>query len=210
MSRVARITGDYTLTATGDVNIGATVVRIGGDLIVTGTTSTVNTTDTTLADNIITLNDGELGAGVSLGFAGIEVDRGTDPTVGLRWNETTDQWEITSNGSTWSSITTGAATFDLVNDLTPQLGGDLDMNGFDIVSLSNADIVLDPDGTGVVIATPLALDESAPEPAVKTGYNVVYAVSGDTPGGSGIHFKNDQTEDELISKSKAIVYSLIF
>ena len=39
---------------------------------------------------------------------------------------------------------------DLVGDTTPQLGGNLDVNGNDIVSTSNADIDIIPNGTGDV------------------------------------------------------------
>ena len=39
---------------------------------------------------------------------------------------------------------------DLVNDTSPQLGGNLDVNGQDIVSTSNADIDIIPNGTGDV------------------------------------------------------------
>ena len=40
---------------------------------------------------------------------------------------------------------------DVVDDTTPQLGGDLDVNGNKIVSASNGDIVIDPNGTGAII-----------------------------------------------------------
>ena len=40
---------------------------------------------------------------------------------------------------------------DLSNDTSPQLGGNLDMNGNDIVTTSNADIDLAPNGTGIVV-----------------------------------------------------------
>ena len=39
---------------------------------------------------------------------------------------------------------------DVVDDTSPQLGGDLDMNGNDIVTTSNANIDLNPNGSGVV------------------------------------------------------------
>lgn len=39
---------------------------------------------------------------------------------------------------------------NIVEDTTPQLGGNLDVNGNSIVSTSNGNIVLDPDGTGVI------------------------------------------------------------
>ena len=40
---------------------------------------------------------------------------------------------------------------DVVNDTSPQLGGNLDMNGNDIITTSNADLVLAPNGTGKVV-----------------------------------------------------------
>lgn len=40
---------------------------------------------------------------------------------------------------------------NIVLDTSPQLGGNLDVNGQDIVSTSNGDIEVDPDGTGVLV-----------------------------------------------------------
>ena len=45
----------------------------------------------------------------------------------------------------------GVALSNIVEDSTPQLGGNLDMNGSDIVTTSNADIDLAPNGTGKVV-----------------------------------------------------------
>tara|TARA_Y100001938_G_scaffold6855_1_gene8427 strand:- start:87 stop:605 length:519 start_codon:yes stop_codon:yes gene_type:complete len=39
---------------------------------------------------------------------------------------------------------------NIVEDTSPQLGGDLDVNGNDIVSVSNGNIALSPNGSGVV------------------------------------------------------------
>ena len=44
----------------------------------------------------------------------------------------------------------GAAISNVVEDTTPQLGGSLDVNGEDIVSVSNGNITLTPNGSGVV------------------------------------------------------------
>jgi len=62
---------------------------------------------------------------------------------------------LKTNGSgalSFASITeaTGSELENVVEDTTPQLGGDLDVNGNKIVSASNGDIVLEPDGTGKV------------------------------------------------------------
>ena len=45
----------------------------------------------------------------------------------------------------------GGGISNVVEDTTPQLGGDLDVNGKDLVTTSNGDIDLNPNGTGVVV-----------------------------------------------------------
>ena len=50
-----------------------------------------------------------------------------------------------------AAIAAQATVGDIVGDTTPQLGGNLDVNGNDIVSVSNGDIELNPNGTGQVI-----------------------------------------------------------
>ena len=49
-----------------------------------------------------------------------------------------------------SGLATSGAISNVVEDTTPQLGGNLDMNGADIVTTSNADLELAPNGTGHV------------------------------------------------------------
>jgi hypothetical protein len=49
-----------------------------------------------------------------------------------------------------SGLAASGAISNVADDSTPQLGGDLDMNGNDIVTTSNADIELAPNGTGHV------------------------------------------------------------
>jgi len=57
---------------------------------------------------------------------------------------------ITTNGA--GSLSFSTVLTDVVQDLTPQLGGPLDVNGQSITSAANGDITLDPNGTGDVIA----------------------------------------------------------
>lgn len=54
-------------------------------------------------------------------------------------------------GATGATGAAGGGLADLSADTTPQLGGDLDMNGQDIVTTSNADIELNPNGTGKTV-----------------------------------------------------------
>ena len=75
---------------------------VSGNLTVSGTTTTVNTETINLADNIITLNSNE--AGTPSENAGIEVERGTATNVALRWNEGSDIWELTKDGTNYKTI----------------------------------------------------------------------------------------------------------
>lgn len=49
-----------------------------------------------------------------------------------------------------AGLATSSAISNVVDDSTPQLGGSLDVNGQDIVSVSSGNITLTPNGTGVV------------------------------------------------------------
>ena len=49
-----------------------------------------------------------------------------------------------------AGLATSGAISNVVEDTTPQLGGDLDVNGNGLVSTSNGNIALTPNGTGVV------------------------------------------------------------
>ena len=209
MSTTKRITGDYTISPTGNL-------IIDGNLLVTGTTTTVNTSETTISDTTITLNAGEMSFGVSSGYSGIEVDRGTaDYDVGLRWNESALTWEISYDNGTWETI---ATTQDLetylqnvVEDLTPQLGGNLDVNGMTITSANNGNVVIDPAGTGLLkIDAPITLQNQGSAPTATSGYNKIYSSATQGGGATGIYFVNSSKADELASRTRAILYGLIF
>lgn len=71
---------------------------------------------------------------------------------------------LTTNASgilSWTAITqaTGSELENVSEDTTPQLGGDLDVNGQSIVSVSNGNIAITPNGTGQVQTTNLRYDE---------------------------------------------------
>jgi hypothetical protein len=68
-------------------NESGTVI-VSGDLLVQGNTTTVESETMVVKDNIIVLNSGETGAGVTLGSAGILIDRGpSTPDAELVWDE---------------------------------------------------------------------------------------------------------------------------
>ena len=229
MSTTKRILGDYNIetidssgNAANEVIVTTETFRVKGDLVVTGETSSVSETNLNVSNNTIMLNEGETGAGVTLGEAAVVIDRGTlnDGTsgygAGIRFNETTDLWQLSVDGNAWTNIQSssgsGTGIENVVEDTTPQLGGSLDVNSQQIVSTSNGDIVLAPDGTGTVKVegAEIALDELGSDPTAQAGYTLLYAKT-EGSGGTGLYFQTgSSTNDELVSKSKAIVYGIIF
>jgi hypothetical protein len=101
-----------------------------GNLTVNGTATTVNSETVTIADNFIELNS-NFTAGTPTQNAGIEVRRGDDPNVVLRWNEVNDWWEVTNpegTGSTYSAIltTSSVESTDAALVVTQGVGSDAD------------------------------------------------------------------------------------
>lgn len=103
MSKIVKVSnGDYRVQVQSGGKIWLDVgtspdtwtrgtVIITGDLDVQGVTTTIESTTTTIADGIITLNKGQTGAGIGLipnnYQSGIEIDRGTLPKAKLVFDE---------------------------------------------------------------------------------------------------------------------------
>ncbi len=78
-------------------------LTVGGNLNVTGTINSVNTTQVNIVDNKINLNTDFTGAPTV--DAGIRVERGTSADAEILWNETSDQWTLTNDGTSYHEIT---------------------------------------------------------------------------------------------------------
>jgi len=104
------------------VNTDATV---NGNLTVKGSLTSLQTTNTTINDNTITLNKGETGGGVTSGTSGIEIDRGpVDAKASLLWTESANAW-VFKLGSTNANLTAG--NLSITNNAN--IGGSLTASG---------------------------------------------------------------------------------
>ena len=125
------------VTAMGLLGTSAVVTDMG----LLGTSDNVTNMDT-CADNLIGINS----------FAERYRVASSDPTSSLDEGDlafnTTDNNLKFYNGSAWTSISPGIA--NVVDDSTPQLGGDLDVQTNSIVTTSNRNVLLAPNGTGLV------------------------------------------------------------
>lgn len=144
MGQFLRVNGDYNIRAgdgakitldTGPVASGGSV-RVTGNLVVEGDTFNISTTNLTIEDNIISLNTGEVGPGVSLIYSGIEIERGNTSAVtpqnnaSLLYDESTDSW-IIAHGSAPGPFNFDASSLRLKQILTNSTtdSGDLTLIG---------------------------------------------------------------------------------
>lgn len=108
---VGNLEVDGDISNKGNLNVDKNLT-VAGNLLVAGTTTQINTENLTIKDNFITLNDGDLGAtggqGITLGAAGIEINRGTSdgsstgtklPSAIIEYNEAEKTFQAGLDGS---------------------------------------------------------------------------------------------------------------
>ena len=317
MSQVIQTNGDYKIkTALGGnivLDTGPSLGRvvITGNLVVEGDTTNVEVSDLKVEDNIITVNAGESGTGVTLGYAGIEVDRGTIDNASFVFNESTHTWEIaigqngtysfddsnlrlrnliftdTTIGNNGIDLLLGNVnspgkavlrlfgvtgyednvlhsddipnkayvdrriienpTYQIVRDDSRVTVQDVDdpddplllesrvvtvVDNNEILSVynnrveiqnlqfytniienpsTNENIILKTSGTGKIeLNYATQYNHTGITPAVVEGSTLIYGDAPSPEGGSGVYFVNEQVNGELISKRKALTFSIIF
>jgi hypothetical protein len=150
MGQFLRVNGDYNIRAgdgakitldTGPAVSGGSV-RVTGTLIVDGDALNVNTTNLNVEDNIISLNTGEVGPGVTLVYSGIEIQRGDTSAItpqnnaSFLYDESTDSW-ILAHGTAPGPFNFDSSSLRLKQILTNS-------------TTDSGDLTLIGTGTGVV------------------------------------------------------------
>jgi len=119
-----------SITTTGNISVGASL-SVTGDLLVGGTTTTINTTNTKITDQLIELNQGYLGPPMSAD-SGIVINRGpSEDNLFFGWDEDVNKFTV------------GTGTFD--GDNTGELtltDADVRFAGIQSTSLTDNRIVI--------------------------------------------------------------------
>jgi len=91
-------------------------------------------------------------SGAAVGTLWLDTTNSGSNSLEIKFFDGTDDISFATVDTSANTINfiDSAVASDLVNDTSPQLGGNLDVNGNDIVSTSNADIDIIPNGTGDV------------------------------------------------------------
>lgn len=208
MTSYKRIDGDYYIQTidppTQKVYID-TDTTVTGNLTVQGNLTYINVDELNITDPFILLNASNTATYAA--NSGVLTHITSNTFAGIRYSDDSGVWELSVNTSstgetgTWSpivssgSIAAGANTEIQYND-----GGALGANAAFKFDYATSRLTLD--GT-------LVLDYTTNTPSA-VGNAATLTSSTPGSGGTGVYFNNDSNQDELISKSKAIVFSIIF
>jgi hypothetical protein len=121
-------------------------LTISGDLTVSGDDITMGTNT---AGNLL-VADGTNFNSIAVGSLS-EISTVANDDVFLAVDTSGGGLKKIARSAVVSGLATSSAISNVVEDTSPQLGGNLDMNGQDIVTTSNADIELAANGTGKVV-----------------------------------------------------------
>lgn len=117
---------------------------VTGNLDVRGTTTTIDTTNLTIEDNLIILNGNQTGTPSTSLRSGIEVERGDATNAKLQFNENTDEWEFIGPKTGTLAVTgdIGNATITLSAGTDLSTGGSFTTNasGNSSITINHANI----------------------------------------------------------------------
>jgi len=213
MNTKKRIDGDYyieTINTEDRVYINTNTMEVDGNLVVSGNITYINTEVLDVKDPFIVTNSSNTSTYAS--NAGLLTHKTASTFAGIRYNTTDNKWEISTSTSetgetgTWNEIGTaeagnvaGANTQVQFND-EGSFGASANFTFTDTSQLNVA-------GNINLTAGLQLADSAAPGSVANT--TVLYGnVAGS--GGTGVYFVDGSTADELVSKSKAIVFGIIF
>jgi len=201
MSTYKNVNDNYTITCAnglGIFTVNAANIRFNGNITTTGSNTTIYDFITVAANNT--------GSVKEMGLLG---QTGNTTFAGLQFNVNTNSWQISP-----SVTVTGAPIVAYANILTAAspavaAGSDtqLQFNQGGVFGAS-ANLTYDYGNSRLTLKGYQVLGNTATPPNVANSVALYSNVVGS--GGTGLYFTSTSAADELVSKSKAIVYAIIF
>jgi hypothetical protein len=208
MATYKRIDGDYaitTLNSADNVTITTHTLEVVGNLDVSGNLTYINVTELNIQDPFILLNASNTGSYAS--NSGVLTHTSVSTFAGIRYNATATQWEISSSTDTtgltgtWSAIATGNATVAGSNTQV-QFNDGGSFGG-------NANLTFDKAVSKLTVLGHMVLGNIGTTPIATANAAALYNKAVGS-GGTGVYVKSSTVDDELVSKSAAIVFAIIF
>ncbi len=199
----ARNIGGVSFNGTADINLPG--VNAGGNQDTSGNAATATTLAT--ARNI---------HGVSFnGSADIDLSEVIQDTVGAMFSSNTEtniSATYQDSDGTIDLVVSATGIASVAADSTPQLGGNLDVNGNSIVSASNGNIAITPNGSGDVIIDGLKhpqADGNAGQVLKTDGSGQLAFASVSSLAGAGIQNVSDDSSPQLGGNLDLVTHSIV-
>ena len=201
MSSFKTVSGDYTITVDG----GTGTLTINADLDVVGNVTYIESNELKIDDPFITVAANNTG---TINEMGLIAQRSDTTFAGLRFDDVTLKWQIssdvTANGdaiSPYVDLSTGTASAAGANT-------QIQFNNAGSFA-ANANLTYDFTSSKLTLQGHQALGNIGSTPSSVSNSVVIYNKAVGS-GGTGLYVKSSSVDDELVSKSAAIVFSIIF
>ena len=199
----ARTIGGVSFDGTANINLPG--VNASGNQDTSGNAATATALET--ARNI---------HGVSFdGTGNIDLSEVIQDTVGAMFSSNTET-NITAtyqdSDGTIDLVVSASGINNLSEDSTPQLGGNLDVNGRSIVSASNSNIAITPNGSGSVIIDGLShpqADGNAGQVLKTDGSGQLAFASVSSLAGAGIQNVSDDSSPQLGGNLDLVTHNIV-
>jgi len=203
MATVKNTSDNYTITVANGVGL----MTINANLDVVGNITYIDSSELRVTDPFITVAYENNGAVQSMGLV---AQKTTTTWAGLRFNTASGDWEISDSVDAEGGPITPYAPIASGNVTTnPGLPDTSIQFNQGNTFAGNSAFTFDPSTAKVGIVGQIAYGNIATAPAV-TANSVALYHNAQGAGGTGLYFKSATGEDELISRSKAVTFSLIF
>jgi hypothetical protein len=201
MSTYKNVNDNYTITCnngSGIFTVNAANIVFVGNVTQTGNTNTIYDFITVAANNTGAIKEMGLLAQIS-----------NTAFAGLQFNANVNAWQISSNVTSYGAPITAYANILTSTNGQPAAGSNTQIQfNYNNAFAANANFTYDYANSRLTLNGAEVLINTATPPNVANAVALYSNVVGS--GGTGLYFTSSATQDELVSKSKAIVYSIIF
>jgi hypothetical protein len=215
MATYKRISGDYNIisidpSAGDNVNIVTNTVNITGNLDVTGNVTYINVNDLTVDDPFITVAGNNAGNISTAPFQqqGLVAQTSANTFAGIRFDNGSLRWQVSGNvygnGAPIDSYANLAVATSIAAGSSTQI--QYNMGG---VFAANANFTFDSTSSKFTLNGHQIYGNIGTTPASVANSVAVYNKAIGS-GGTGLYVKSSSVDDELVSKSAAIVFAIIF
>ena len=200
----------------GSSNLYHTTARVNSAIDSRVTNTFINNLSGVVADTATILATSRNIHGVAFnGSADIDLSEVIQDTVGAMFSSNTET-NITAtyqdSDGTIDLVVSASGIASVAADSTPQLGGNLDVNGNSIVSASNGNIAITPNGSGDVIIDGLKhpqADGNAGQVLKTDGSGNLAFASVGSLAGSGIQNVSDDSSPQLGGNLDLVTHSIV-